>query len=713
MPAGIDLRVRSLRPLLCAALCACALPARALDFKLLDGDLSGSLRTQISGGAMLRTEGQSARLIGKTNLPGQEQFCEDKVPAGAPPGTPAPGINCSNVAGNAAYLALPGYAGVNADNGDLNYKKGDLVSAAFKLAPRLQLNYGNWGVDVSGLFFYDLINSSFTEYHPNNLQDNNGFQPRNTQRAASAERDVGRSARLLDAYVSGTLPLPGDRELTVKAGEQVLSLGTSTTYVLNSLNTVNPPDINIRSLPGSDLRELFQREPLVVLASNLTEAFSAQAFYQYQWRKAPLPPIGSYFSTNDVLGDGNPYAVALFGKYREDPMNLVGKEARTQGNVYLLSSAGRTIYVDPERGPPEQGQWGASLSYLWQWLNNTTFSLTYLDLHSRFPNFNFIASDEGCTHQATNQVEAIADCQGFNGPAHLGKEPVPIDTIRIFLSYPEHVHALGASFSTNLGDVAWTGEVVFRPNQPLQIDSSDLGFAALNPVFPANNIDLVVQTIPARRTASPDYVETIYRHNPEIQPRQEIRGYERMQTVAYDMSLLFLKGASDNPFGADQMSNLIEFGAFQVLGMPGLDQLQFAAPGTQFHHSAGIDGTGTPTPQQNATGAGARLNPSYQAGGFASSFSYGYRLLNQLTYEDVLPKLKLQPQLAFFHDLSGRSPLPTGEFVSGRKQVVAGLSVGYGNSLTGSVRYSWSFGGGLTNLLSDRDNIQATLAYDF
>src|SRR5687768_11917421 len=113
--------------------------AGAIDFTLGDTGITGSIRTQVSVGATVRAQDRDPSLIGKLNLPGQEQFCEDK------PATGAPGINCLNEAGNAAYLALPGYPSANTDNGDLNYDKGELVSAAAKIAPRLQLSWENFG----------------------------------------------------------------------------------------------------------------------------------------------------------------------------------------------------------------------------------------------------------------------------------------------------------------------------------------------------------------------------------------------------------------------------------------------------------------------------------------------------------------------------------------------------------------------------------------
>jgi hypothetical protein len=706
-------------------------PAAALDFDVFDTGITGSLRTQLSIGAAMRTQGRKIDLMGKLNLPGQEQFCEDKDPDG--PGGPqaAPGINCLTVAGNQAFLDLPGYPSVNFDNGNMNYDKGDLVNAAYKIAPRLQLTWENFGFDLSAMYFHDEVNSNFTEFHQNNRPDNNGFQRRETPRRQDAEEQVGSALHLLDAYVSASLPIPGERELTAKLGNQIISLGTTTLLVFNGLNGVNPPDANIRFLPGSDVREVFQRIPLLSLGTNVTESVSVETFYALGWKPIETPPIGSFFSTNDVVGTGGGYVVALAGKYREDPDNLVSGGAtgtdRTQGNAGQLSDAGRTLYVNPAREPKDGGEYGLTLSYFAEWLNNTSFALTYLNLHSRFPLINFVASQLGCAHDSANAAEAAVDCEGFltaaNGHGTMdttgdgepdGEEVAPIDTVRLFLSYPEDIQALGFSFSTSLGAVAWTGELVYRANQPLQVDVTDVGFAALQPIFPAETI--AIQPLPApappvnipgRRVAAPDYVETRYRRH-TVRPGQDVLGYERFKTLNWNTSFLFLAGASENPFGADQLTSLLEIGAFQILDLPPLDQLQLGAPGVPFHHSPGVDGTGT------STGANQdRLNPSYQEGGFGTEFSWGYRMLNQLTFEEVFSGVKLQPQAVFFHDVDGKSPLPSGEFVKGRKQATAGLAVTYHSSWSGALRYNWFFGGGLGNGLTDRDNVTLHLSYDF
>ena len=685
---------------LALAVLLCAWPAVAANFSFDDNAVTGSADLLVTAGARVRTQARSLELIGKSNLRGQQSFCDQKHG----------GIDCTTVAGNAAYLAQPGALSVNGDNGDLDYNKDGLVNGTFKLSPKLQLTYGQFGLDLSALYFYDAVNSGFQEYHPDNFS-NNGFQQEYTRRPSSAEGDVGSDFELLNAYVSGSLPLLDDRRLRFKLGNLVLNQGQSSFLVLNSLNDINPPDVNIANLPGADLKEIFKPVPLAVLESALTPDFTVQGFYQFHWVAAPLPPSGSYFSGVDPLGAGGSYAQIGFGKIREDPMDLVGVDNRLPGEASLISKAGRTDYRSGNRDPGEQGEYGLSANYFAQDLNNTTFGLYYRNLHSRLPVFSYLAAHQSCAYNAANAVQALLDCRGFASVPG-GLEPVPVDTARYFLEYPQNIHSIGANFSTSLGAVAWAGEVVYRANQALQVDPLDVAFAGLQPAFPHQTISLAVVDIPGNRVAAPDYLYTEYLGQ-TVQPGQVIHGYIRRQTVNYQTSLLFSGGESDNPFGANSITALVELGAFQILDLPGLDRLQLAGPGTTTHHSAGIDGTGIVDAQQAVTSPADRQNPTSQVKGYATAFSYGARSLFVLEYDDVFAGVNLLPALAYFQDVGGTSPVPTGDYVSGRKQAVAQLQFNYFDRFFGGVLNTWYFGGGQFNQMKDRGNVSAFVGFQF
>src|SRR3546814_11028009 len=49
------------------------------------------------------------------------------------------------------------FSGVNEDNGNLNYDRGDPTAAIFQLRPKLDLLWNGWQLEASGLFFHDLV----------------------------------------------------------------------------------------------------------------------------------------------------------------------------------------------------------------------------------------------------------------------------------------------------------------------------------------------------------------------------------------------------------------------------------------------------------------------------------------------------------------------------------------------------------------------------
>ena len=50
-----------------------------------------------------------------------------------------------------------------------------------------------------------------------------------------------------------------------------------------------------------------------------------------------------------------------------------------------------------------------------------------------------------------------------------------------FIDYPEDIRLYGLSFQTNIGSTSVAGELSYRPNMPLQINSTDMSIAAIYP----------------------------------------------------------------------------------------------------------------------------------------------------------------------------------------------------------------------------------------
>ena len=100
----------------------------------------------------------------------------------------------------------------NADNGDLNFKAGDVVEATQRITTELQVKNGNTGIFVRATGFYDPI-------YDNDV-DNFRFP---LDRAAV--RDIGTDFRLLDAYFFASPEIFRGHDVDLRIGNQAPELG--------------------------------------------------------------------------------------------------------------------------------------------------------------------------------------------------------------------------------------------------------------------------------------------------------------------------------------------------------------------------------------------------------------------------------------------------------------------------------------------------------
>jgi hypothetical protein len=306
-------------------------------------------------------------------------------------------------------------------------------------------------------------------------------------------------------------------------------------------------------------------------------------------------------------------------------------------------------------------------------------------------------------------------------------EPAPIDTLKVFLDYPEDIHMFGISFNTNIGPWSVAGEYSYRPNMPLQVQLTDVVFAGLQPALPKQEVDIGTGTLtqalqnlglpvpnlgvnpialPSSQEAFPDYLMTRYR-NQAVGPNQYIPGYQRFHVGQFDLT--GIKIFSNNIFGADQIIWIVESGFTQIYNLPSWDQLQIEGGSlNDTHHSPGADGTGNGGVPNTHT-----FNPTQQTTGFATHFAWGMRSIINMEYNDVVFGWTFKPQFVLLHDMTGIAPSPNQNFIQDRSQIQAGTDINFTQSLTGHVHYEWYFGGGRNNNLSDRDNVVVSMGYSF
>ncbi len=714
-------------PCVLAAVMSCLAPSLwAFEYSWNDIDIEVGGR--VSLGATWRMEERENALIGKLNVPGQQNLCaqDDCLDLG---GDPEPNQRLVDAEG--AFL---GWA---FDDGNLNYDQYDVTAAALKLNTDLTAIWKDFRLKFSGVGFYDPVNKNAFDRHTNTIH-----QPAKTRRPKSVDRDIGADVDLLEAFVSTHFEL-WDRTVNFSLGSQYLRWGESNFIALNSINEINPPDENRVWIPGADFTEAYQPIPLVVFSADLTQDISAEFFYQLKWKPARAAATGGFMSLFEAA-NGKDWVLLTQSQTPEDP----NREHRLSGLGGVVTDSSATAQVlDGFGDASDSGQFGLKVSwYTDALLGGTELAFFAMNYHSRIPYLGMVAGEDSCARESGNLVEAIADCPLLiSGSLDLrniifhylgedvgeilppvdlelsgGQDALPFDTPKIFLDYPEDIQLYGVSFNTTYGGWSLSGEYAYRPNMPLQVSLTDVVMAGSQPLFPREDIVVGVPqlaTLPAARRFIPDFL-SVYRGYdnsiPErsIQEGQIVRGFERLNVGQLDITGIKVFSPSDIPFplGAEQVILFLETGFTHVEDMPDQDELQFEGYilHKNTHASPGADGTG-------AGGVpDLRLNPTQQTEGFADDFAWGYRVNVLMEYNDLFWGINFRPWLIFGHDVKGISPLPKSGyqgFAEGRKFFQVGSEFTFRENWSGGLFYRGSTGDNDT--MRDRDHLTAHIAYSF
>ncbi|MDX2145131.1 MAG: DUF1302 domain-containing protein [Rhodospirillaceae bacterium] len=468
-----------------------------------------------------------------------------------------------------------------------------------------------------------------------------------------AEHLAGLDFDLLDLYVAGNFDV-GDSPLSVRIGNQVLSWGEST-FIQNGINIVNPFDVTKLRGAGTELREGVVPVPIVQGSMGFGD-LSIEAFYQLGWDHTEIEAEGTFFSTSDIASPGGQNVFLRFALPpgpRDDPPRL------SQGPVGSIVARG------PDRDASDGGQFGIALRYLATELNDTEFGLYYMKYHSRLPLLSGRTGNFG----------------GLAGGDYAR-------TAAYFREFPEDIKLAGASFNTTLGDtgIALQGEYSYHWDQPLQADDVELLFAALSPIDPFLPLPL-----PPGSAAFGRSQLGRFGFNQEVTGWRR-KDYSQAQATATELI------ANVGPF--DQIALVGEVGATWIHNMEGKSVLRYEGPGT--------------FTSANPFFTQLTLQPATAAiRGFADQFSWGYRLVFRGDINNAIGSIALQPQIAFNHDVNGTTPSPIGNFVDGRKSVTVSLGANYLNDWSATLAYTVNGGGGVYNLLKDRDFVSMTVSYSF
>ena len=514
------------------------------------------------------------------------------------------------------------------DDGRLNFKRGETFSKLFTGMHGLELKYGDSGLYVRGKYWYDF-----------ELQDDSRpFKPISDSGRKASAQSAG--AQWLDAFVYHNYAI-ADQPGAVRLGKQVVSWGESA-FIGGGINAINPTDVSAYRRPGTEFKDGLVPVNLFYISQNLTDNLSAEAFYQLDWEQSEADNCGTFFSQSDVIADGcsNNYRVLN----KRSALNVADLAALTSAGVDV-NGEGVLVRRDADRDARNGGQFGVAMHYVFEPLD-TEFGAYFINYHSRDP----LISGRGASQSAYD----AAASSGAMAPL------IVAGNSSYYVEYPEDIRLYGLSFTTTLSTgTAWKGELSYRPNAPVQLNSNDVLYANLTP-------------LPGFGDASPLAVA----------PGADIQGYRRKEISQFQTSLTHI---FDNAMGADRLTLVGEIGITHVGGLEGSSGLHYGRD--PVFGSAGNEG-------------------------FTTSNAWGYRGRAVWQYNGVMAGLNLKPNLAWAHDVSGYSPAPDNTFQEGRKAISLGLDAEYQNTYTSSVSYT-NFFGGRYNTLSDRDFMTLSVGLKF
>lgn len=525
------------------------------------------------------------------------------------------------------------------DDGRLNYKKGDVFSKIFKGSHDLELRYGDSGAFIRGNYWYDFetkdgsqrfYDISDSGRHP--LQKGSGIQ-------------------LLDAFVYHNYSI-GENPGNVRLGRQVVSWGEGV-FIQNGINSINPVDASAFRRPGAELKEGLLPVEMLYMSQGLTENLSMEAFYQLKWHETVADNCGTFFSTTDVAARGcNDRLVFATPDLPQGDPGLASPVGGQPGYIVRASK---------NKKARDEGQFGLAFRYFAPALNNTEFGFYAINYHSRNPLYSNIKG----------------------GLIAAGEKPVPginntLGTAGYFFEHPEDIRLYGVSFGTDVAGMSVAGELSYRPNMPLQINTGDLSRAAIS--------EFVAPGDPS------------WRGNENAAPGTELKGYERKDFWQASVSAVHF---IDRIFGASRLSLIGEAGVNYIGGIKTGNGVTKFGRDSLFGQSPDLNGQC----YSQTTGRGASW---CEDKGYFTDFSWGYRMRASLDYSNVIAGINLSPNMAFSHDVEGYSP----NFNENAKSVSVGVNADYANKYNASISYT-NFFDGKYNTLVDRDFAAVSVGVNF
>ncbi len=546
------------------------------------------------------------------------------------------------------------------DDGNLNFKKGDVFSTVLKAVGEVELTKDNFGAFVRARAFSDQTlkskrmphGTSANAYRPNEKFDDQGYE----------EGSQFESVELLDSYVYGNFK-PFGKDLSIRMGNQVVTWGESL-FILGGINQYSNFDSAALRRPGAQLKEVFLPIPQIHASFQATESLSVESFIHLNHEKVVVDGCGTFFSNADLLNcnfSGSPINPGFFplGPVELDFTNYNDQQSVNGGGTIGVNgqpvNSGSVAGLSPitgllagvtglpldfskinfrmaqlqDRRPSDGGQFGLSGRFFASELD-AEFGAYLVNYHQRVP--------------AISLVKTPSNIEGslFNGLS-VGGMSVSNPASYFFDYGKKNIQVAGLSASSNLAGYAVFGEVSYTKGIPAAFNTVDLFKGATGSTGPlaryGNNEAFPMGSI--LQGFKP--LDKIQMQASTIKSFPRILGAASVAVIG-EAGLQIWKGIGD-PFTGDRFGRSPAFGA--------------AA------HSAFNGGACPKT-----------LNPNPEncvVDGYATKTAMGYRLLSVFNYPDAILGKTITPRVFFSHDFKGTSA--DGVFLEDRMNLGLGMRV--------------------------------------
>ncbi|VVQ15710.1 DUF1302 domain-containing protein [Pseudomonas fluorescens] len=551
--------------------------------------------------------------------------------------------------GNGALVGLPNGTGNNTiDEGNLNYRRGDAFSTPFKLLSEVSFRKDSFGGLIRAKAWYDETLKNDSVYFGNQANGYNGYN--------RTSDSLTKRKPLSDKGFDPLLKYSGVALLDAYIYDTFNGLGDKPVQVRAGRHVLNWGE-------SVFIQGVNQINPIDVPAARrpgaeLKEVFMPVWMLSGSQSLGDLGALEAFYQlkwepTPIEAGCGNYWSVAQ-GNISKRPgacFNASALSSLTDSTPKALAD-GTYIPTLDGKNAKNSGQFGLAYRFNSDALD-TEFGLYAMNIHARTPVFSL----------------------------KYGSFPGTVSSAAAFWEYPENVKVYGVSAATNLFGWSVSGEYSLTRDVRAQLDGNDMFFGSFG-------------LGPLATRASANGAGT---------SNGTLHGGVKANKNQLQINAL---QAGNGFMGADQWLVVGEVGV-QWNDLPMGGDLRFNRPfifGPGPHAEYG----------GNTCAAGFSHN---EAGcskdkGYVTKSAWGYRLLGQLTFNNVYGTgVATSPRVFWSHDVKGYAI--DSQFVEDRQTLGLGVKFDYQKKYTLDLSYNAFNRNASFDSLRDRDYMSATLSANF